>query len=79
MAWLLLEDLETEQIVSTIRKEYRVSSSRAKADLNILQDQLHELMRTNGACPIHQLELDVQEIIKTKLSLHILTEEKQCG
>jgi radical SAM protein with 4Fe4S-binding SPASM domain len=59
MAWLLLEGLETDHIVNTIRKEYMVNSNRAKEDINDLQNQLDELMRTNGACPIHQLELDV--------------------
>jgi radical SAM protein with 4Fe4S-binding SPASM domain len=59
LAWLILEGLESEQIVSIIRKEYKVSARRAKIDLNNLRIQLNELMRTNGACPIHQLELDV--------------------
>lgn len=59
MAWLLLEGLEEGQIVSTIRREYRVNFRRAKEDLNLLRDQLDELLQANGACPIHQLELEV--------------------
>jgi radical SAM protein with 4Fe4S-binding SPASM domain len=59
MAWLLLEGSDEAKIIKMLRSEYKVNVRRAKEDLADLQIQLDELLRTNGACPIHQLELEV--------------------
>lgn len=59
MAWLLLEGSAKDQIIKTIQREYRVDARRATEDFNNIQAQLDELLRQNGACPIHQLELEV--------------------
>jgi radical SAM protein with 4Fe4S-binding SPASM domain len=58
MAYLTLEKVEPSQAVRTICKQYRVSRSQAQADLQVIRDQLNELIRPDGACPIHELDLE---------------------
>jgi len=59
MAWYLLEGYPNDQIERTLRAEFKVNARRARQDLASLQSQLDELIQPNGACPIHDLELDV--------------------
>jgi uncharacterized radical SAM superfamily Fe-S cluster-containing enzyme len=58
MAYLTLEKVEPSQAVRTICKQYRVSRSQAQADLQVIRAQLNELIRPDGACPIHELDLE---------------------
>jgi len=58
MAYLLLERTDEQQAVAAIRRQYRVGAAQARADLNAIGDQLDELVRPDGACPIHELDLD---------------------
>ena len=58
MAYLVLEKTPQKEAVQIVRKQYRVSSSQARADLQSIQFQLSELIRPDGACPIHDLELE---------------------
>ncbi|HLE90297.1 MAG TPA: PqqD family peptide modification chaperone, partial [Anaerolineales bacterium] len=58
MAYLVLEETDERQAIKTIQKEYRVSASQARADLSAFRLQLSELIRPDGACPVHELELD---------------------
>ena len=58
MVWLLLEEVEEKNAVKAIQREYRVSATQAKNDLDNIQIQLDELLRPEGACPVHELELD---------------------
>src|SRR5512146_845242 len=58
MAYLLLEKTDEKQAVASIRKQYRVSAEQARADLLAIRDQLEELVRPDGACPIHEMDLD---------------------
>ena len=58
MAWLLLEETEENQAVKTIQKQYRVSAAQARNDLADFRFQLDELLRPDGACPVHELELE---------------------
>lgn len=58
MAYLILENTEEKRAVKAIQSEYRVSASQARADLSDFRVQLSELIRPDGACPIHELELD---------------------
>lgn len=59
LAWLVLEDIPTRSCVRHLRREYRVSTAQAEADLKAIRDQLAELSRPDGACPVHDLELEV--------------------
>ena len=58
MAYLLLEKTEEKDAIKSIQREYRVSASQARDDLSTFNQQLSELLRPDGACPVHELELD---------------------
>ena len=60
MAYLVLEKVEPSLAVKTIQQKYRVSRGEAQADLQEIRLQLEELVRPDGACPIHELELETQ-------------------
>jgi len=56
MAYLILEEVEEKQALKTIQKQYRVSEKQARKDLSEFRIQISELI--DGACPIHELDLD---------------------
>jgi radical SAM protein with 4Fe4S-binding SPASM domain len=58
MAWLVLENKTEQESVSAITARYSVSRSQARGDLSAFSQQLDELTRPDGACPIHELELE---------------------
>lgn len=58
MAYLALEKVEAPAAVRAICKQYRVSRKQALADLQAFNLQLAELLRPDGACPIHDLDLE---------------------
>jgi radical SAM protein with 4Fe4S-binding SPASM domain len=58
MAWLLLEKVDEKDAVKTIQREYRVSANQARSDLSSINLQLDELIRPDGSCPVHELELE---------------------
>ena len=58
MAWFLLEKVDEKVAVKAIQREYRVSANQARSDLSAINLQLDELIRPDGVCPVHELELD---------------------
>lgn len=58
MAYLTLEQVDQAAAVRTICKQYRVGRKQALADLQAFAIQLQELIRPDGACPIHDLDLE---------------------
>jgi radical SAM protein with 4Fe4S-binding SPASM domain len=58
MAYLILEDIEEKNAVKAIQKQYRVSVEQARDDLSAFRFQLSELIRPDGACPVHELDLE---------------------
>ncbi len=58
MAFLVLEGAEEHSAVKSLQQKYRVSASQARADLSEFRFQISELLRPDGACPVHELELD---------------------
>jgi len=58
MAYFLLEQTSEREAVRLIRQKYHVSTEQARADLGSLRGQLDELVRPDGACPIHELGLE---------------------
>src|SRR5215211_1309681 len=58
MAWLTLEDKTNEESVHALRSRYSVSKAQAEADLSSFRFQLEELLRPDGACAIHELDLE---------------------
>jgi radical SAM protein with 4Fe4S-binding SPASM domain len=58
MAYYILEQVPDQQAIRLVRKEYHVGAAQALADLEALRSQLDELIRPDGACPIHELGLE---------------------
>jgi radical SAM protein with 4Fe4S-binding SPASM domain len=58
MAYHLLEQTSEGEAVQLIRQKYHVSAAQARADLGSIREQLDELVRPDGACPIHELGLE---------------------
>ena len=58
MAFFVLEGIPEREVIRRIRQKYHVGSTQARADLVNLRGQLEELVRPDGACPIHDLGLE---------------------
>jgi radical SAM protein with 4Fe4S-binding SPASM domain len=58
MAYYILEEAPEKEAVRLIRKKYHVSATQTRADLRTIRSQLEELVRPDGACPIHELGLE---------------------
>ncbi len=58
MAYLILENVEEKQAVKAIQKQYRVSQTQARNDISEFRLQISELIRPDGACPVHELDLE---------------------
>ena len=58
MAYLTLENVDDKQATRIIQQKYRVSQLQAQTDLSEFRIQISELLRPDGACPVHELELD---------------------
>ncbi|MGE5250051.1 MAG: PqqD family peptide modification chaperone [Bacteroidota bacterium] len=58
MAWLILEEKTKEESLRALARRYMVSRRQAGDDLVAFSTQLDELIRPDGACPIHELETD---------------------
>ncbi len=58
MAYCILEETSDQDAVHLIRKIYHVNATQARGDLGTIRGQLDELVRPDGACPIHELGLE---------------------
>jgi radical SAM protein with 4Fe4S-binding SPASM domain len=58
MAWLVLEGKTKEERIHALRSRYAVSKKQAETDLSSFNFQLEELLRPDGACAIHELDLE---------------------
>jgi radical SAM protein with 4Fe4S-binding SPASM domain len=58
MAYFILEETPEREGVRRIRQKYHVGAVQVRADLEALRGQLDELVRPDGACPIHDLGLE---------------------
>ena len=58
MAFLILEKTPEKDALKTLCKQYRVSVDQARNDFQMIRYQLDELTRPDGACPIHELEME---------------------
>jgi radical SAM protein with 4Fe4S-binding SPASM domain len=58
MAYFILEEASEREAVRLVRQKYHVGAAQARADLGTIRSQLDELVRPDGACPIHELGLE---------------------
>ena len=58
MAYFILEGRTDKQITYAISKQYRANAGELKSNLSAFHLQLEEVVRPDGACPVHELELE---------------------
>lgn len=58
MAYFTLQETSRQEAVQLLRRKYHVKPARALADLETIRGQLDELIRPDGACPLHELGLE---------------------
>ena len=58
MAWLILEGKTADQSRRLLASRYAVRRGQVEKDLADFRLQLDELMRPDGACPVHELDTD---------------------
>jgi radical SAM protein with 4Fe4S-binding SPASM domain len=58
MAHMILDGKPDAEIASTTAKQYRVARRQVDKDVASFRLQVNELLRPDGACPIHDLELE---------------------
>jgi radical SAM protein with 4Fe4S-binding SPASM domain len=59
MAYYFLHKIPQETAIDSLSKIYNVTKDRLSMDYAKLTDQLSELIKPDGACPIHDLNLEV--------------------
>lgn len=59
MAWMILEGKTKEESIKLLVSRYSVAKQKAEDDLSSFIFQLDELLRPDGACAIHDLELEM--------------------
>ncbi|MCK6540109.1 MAG: PqqD family peptide modification chaperone [Anaerolineales bacterium] len=59
MAWMILEGRSDAEIVKIMSGKWKVESGMLKRDLSDFHFQLSNLIRPDGACAIHDLELEM--------------------
>ncbi len=58
MAKLALEGKSDAEITKEMKRRWNAKEDTLRADLSTFHVQLSELIRPDGACPVHELELD---------------------
>lgn len=68
MAFLILQKSPHNQAIRKLTKAFAVTAAQASVDYAQIANQVNELIKPNGACPIHDLELDVTPPFSSKPS-----------
>ncbi len=68
MAHLILDGKSKSEAIHRLVQTYRVSPSQVEQDYQQFSNQLSELIRPDGACPIHDLEIEVTAPFSTRPS-----------
>lgn len=59
MAWMILEGKNDTEIIRSVSQKWKVESRQLADDLSTFNFQLSNLIRPDGACAIHDLELEM--------------------
>ena len=59
MAWLILEETPEAEALARLASAYRVPRRRLQDDWRQVRTQIAELADPNGACPVHDLNLEI--------------------
>ena len=57
MARLALDEVPLPVVIQQLKREYKVSQAQIERDFQQFNQQLAELIRPDGACPIHELDV----------------------
>jgi radical SAM protein with 4Fe4S-binding SPASM domain len=68
MAYLILKNIPQDVALNSLNKTFDVTSSQLIIDYAQITNQLHELIKPDGACPVHDLELEVTPPFSTRPS-----------
>jgi len=68
MTWLFLEKTEPSRAIHLIQKRYQVAIRQAEDDYAQISETISELINPDGACPIHELNLDIVPPFSTRPS-----------
>jgi len=60
MAYSALSDIRLDIILNSLVYRYDVSKSQATQDYKDFRENLNQLIRADGACPIHELDLEIK-------------------
>jgi radical SAM protein with 4Fe4S-binding SPASM domain len=66
LAKLIMDGLNDEQIVNTMKQRYRVGGKQVSEDLAKIRDMVHILTSTDDVCPITYLDVDRIEPFSSK-------------
>lgn len=58
LAWMILEGKSETETIRAISRKWKVERRQLAEDLSNFSLQLSELLRPDGACPVHELELE---------------------
>ena len=58
MAYFILEGNTDKQITRAISKQYKANIREVESDLSAFHHQIEEVVRPDGACPVHELKLE---------------------
>jgi radical SAM protein with 4Fe4S-binding SPASM domain len=59
MAYFILQDIPQEVAIKALTKTFTVTKNQINHDYTQTVNQIHELIKPDGACPIHELDLEV--------------------
>jgi radical SAM protein with 4Fe4S-binding SPASM domain len=59
MARMVLEEMAEASAIDQIVKKYQVTKTQASEDYTSVAANIRELIRPDGACPLHELDLEV--------------------
>ena len=65
MAWLALEGVGTRDATRMLQRTFDAPASTVQADYLDVKDRITRFARSDGACPIHDLEFDLLPLLRT--------------
>src|SRR4030042_4219587 len=68
MAYFILQKNDRNQARSYLTKAYEVPQAQVYNDYTQIADKINELIKPNGACPIHDLDVDILPPFSSKPS-----------
>lgn len=66
MSYLILQNTDHDQAIGILTKTFDVSANQVKDDYAQTADQLYELIKPDGTCPIHDLNIEITPPFSTK-------------